>query len=299
MSVFRKILQGLVIVSALGFFCWTSARAEEPPVVADAAFKDSSSLIAETSDETAATPAAGAPQSSANSPATPPADETHDNQWHYLAMAYLWVPQIHGTTGVRGFDTNVHVTASDLFSNFRGGILGVFTPSFNRFSAPIDFMWMRIRPSTQIPFDPSYSLRATINMSIATPKVAYLILNNPKIKIYGTMGPRIWHEGTTLTLVPTVEGHSAYQGVTWTDFVAGGRFAAPLGPKLSVDVGGDAGEGAATLDYQVFGFVNYQLKPKLSMQAGWRYLTVHYGNNGNVFNSTIQGVAFGATYKFK
>jgi hypothetical protein len=45
--------------------------------------------------------------------------------------------------------------------------------------------------------------------------------------------------------------------------------------------------------------VNYQVKPKLVLQGGWRYLTAHYGNNGTVFNGTIQGILIGATYKFK
>jgi opacity protein-like surface antigen len=73
----------------------------------------------------------------------------------------------------------------------------------------------------------------------------------------------------------------------------------PLGAKASVDVLGDAGEGGATLDYQVGGLLNYQVKPKWTLQGGWRYLTVHYGNNGNIFNSSIQGILIGATYKFK
>src|SRR5271163_4103972 len=167
MSISRKILQGLVIVSAFCVFCWAPARAEEQPAVASDAPLTSSASIAAVPRAEVSGAGDAAPQSSTNSTAAAPVDETHDNQWHYNAMAYLWVPQIHGTTGVRGFDTNVHVTASDLFSNFRGGILGAFIPSYNRFSAPIDFMWMRIRPSTQIPYDPNYSLRATINISIA------------------------------------------------------------------------------------------------------------------------------------
>ena len=73
----------------------------------------------------------------------------------------------------------------------------------------------------------------------------------------------------------------------------------PLSSKASVDVLGDAGEGGATLDYQVGGLLNYQVKPKWTLQGGWRYLTVHYGNNGNIFNSSIQGILIGATYKFK
>ena len=36
-----------------------------------------------------------------------------------------------------------------------------------------------------------------------------------------------------------------------------------------------------------------------TLQGGWRYLTVHYGNNGTLLNASIQGIVIGATYKFK
>lgn len=238
-------------------------------------------------------------QTSSDTSFTSSNGELSDNQWHYYATGYIWIPGIHGTVGVRGFDTSVHLSAGDIFSNFKGGLLGVFTPTYNRFSAPVDYMWMRLKPTQNIPFAPNYSVQSTLNFSIVTPKVAYLMVNKPKFKIYGTMGPRIWHLGTTLNVQPTILDSSLYKGSTWTDFVAGSRFSAPLGSKASVDVLGDAGEGSATLDYQVAGFLNYQVKPKLALQGGWRYLTVHYGNNGSVLNSTIQGVLFGATYKFK
>jgi hypothetical protein len=229
-------------------------------------------------------------------------DELSDNTWHYYATGYLWVPAIHGTVGIRGFDTSIHVSSGEIFSNFKGGLLGVFTPTYNRWSFPVDYIWMRLQDSKAIPFMPiesgtGYSIQATLNQSIVTPKVNYLMLNNPKFKIYGTGGARIWHVGTTLDLVPT--SASYYKGVTWADFVLGARFSVPLGTKASVDVLGDAGQGGATLDYQVGGIVSYQVKPKISLQAGWRYLTEHYGNNGNVMNTTTQGVLFGATYKFK
>jgi len=102
---------------------------------------------------------------------------------------------------------------------------------------------MRLKDSRAIPFAPNYSVQALLNMSIATPKVSYLLLNNPKIKIYGTAGPRIWHVGTTLNLSPTILGRSLYSGPTWVDFVAGARFSLPLGSKASVDILGDGGEG--------------------------------------------------------
>jgi hypothetical protein len=239
--------------------------------------------------------------SSSPTPFASAGDETSDKKWHYYGTVYLWVPSMHGTVGIRGYDTNVHVTTGDIFSNFRGGFLGVFTPSYNRWSAPVDVLWMRLRSSKPVPSEafPGYSLRATLNESIITPKLNYLAVNNPKIKIYGTAGARIWHVGNTLSLVPVVTGTFPYKGVTWIDYVMGARFNVPLGTKASVDILGDAGEGGATLDYQLGGIVNLQVKPKLTAQVGWRYLTEHYGNFGTILNTTTQGVVFGVTYKFK
>jgi hypothetical protein len=226
-------------------------------------------------------------------------DETSDSKWHLYGTAYLWFPGIHGAVGVRGFDTGVHISAVDLASNLRFGIMGVVTPTYNRWSLPVDYFFVRLRDDKAVPFNPNYQVQAKMTASIVTPKVNYLLLKNPKLKIYATAGPRIWHEGTTLDLVPTIAGQNLYHAANWADFVAGGRFDVPLGPKGSIVVLGDAGGGGATLDYQLAGFVNYQVKPKLALQLGWRDLTVHYGNNGNLFNGTMQGIVFGLTYKFK
>jgi hypothetical protein len=232
-------------------------------------------------------------------------DELHDNKWHIYGMAYLWVPTMHGTVGVAGYDTNIHVSSGEIFSNFRGGFLGVFTPTYNRWSAPVDVLWMRLRSEKSVPYvpvdgsDTGYTVRATLNETIITPKLNYLAYDSPKFKVYGTAGARIWHIGTTLALIPSLYDNSPYKGVSWIDYVMGARFSVPLGKKASVDILGDGGEGGATLDYQVGGILNYQLKPKLTSQIGWRYLTEHYGNNGNILNTTTQGIVFGATYKFK
>ncbi len=249
--------------------------------------------------EEAAIPAGVAAQGVQTPSATAPIDETSDSKWHLYGTGYIWFPGIHGTIGVRGFETGVHVSAVDLVSNFRFGIMGAVTPSYNRWSLPVDYFFVRLKDDKAISFAPAYSVQAKITESIITPKVNYLMLNKPRIKVYGTGGPRIWHEGTTLSLVPTVQARNPYQSVNWVDFVLGGRFDAPLTSKASIVVLGDAGEGGATLDYQIAGYVNYQAKPKLTLQLGWRELTVHYGNDGNLFNGTMQGIIFGATYKFK
>src|SRR5271155_876131 len=146
MSISRKLL---VFTLALGLFCRAAARAEDKPTVANAApaassasnsatAADESATLANLSESSAMTASLASPQTTATTTtAGSPSsfgssdNELHDNQWHIYGTAYLWVPSMHGSIGVRGYDTNLRVTTGDIFSNFRGGFLGVFTPTYN------------------------------------------------------------------------------------------------------------------------------------------------------------------------
>ena len=210
-------LHGKTVLFALA---WSLAATLCVPAVA----QQSADIVS--SEQTGSAPApqkTNAAQTSSGSSIASSDTDLTDNKWHVYSTGYLWIPGVHGTVGVRGFEASMHVTAGEIFSNFRGGFVGVFIPSYNRFSAPIDIMWMRLKDSKAIPFAPAYSVQALLNQAIITPKVSYLLVNNPKMKIYGTAGPRIWHVGTTLNLSPTILGRSLYNGTTWVDFVMGGQ----------------------------------------------------------------------------
>jgi hypothetical protein len=76
----------------------------------------------------------------------------------------------------------------------------------------------------------------------------------------------------------------------------------PLSPKLSVFMTGDGGGWGAgsQIEYQVAGVLGYKIKPKMALQAGYRYLYVDYaagGNAGAVVKTALSGVVFGLTYE--
>jgi hypothetical protein len=59
--------------------------------------------------------------------------------------------------------------------------------------------------------------------------------------------------------------------------------------------------GAANLDYQVAGLLGWNLK-KLSLQGGWRYMSVNYRPCGGVrfvYDMATSGLIFGATIPLK
>jgi hypothetical protein len=63
---------------------------------------------------------------------------------------------------------------------------------------------------------------------------------------------------------------------------------------------GDAGAGGANLDYQVLGALGYKLKPRIILQAGWRYLDVNYRPRSTfVYDTVTSGLILGATLNLK
>lgn len=254
-------------------------------------------------DASAGPQAGSSPQASASS-APGLIDDTSDSKWHFYSVSYLYLPGVHGTFGVRGYDAGVKASIWDLLSKARFGIMGAFVPAYNRWSMPADFIWLRLKDDKALAFNPAYSIQAKATVSIFTPKVNYLVVRSPKAKVYGTAGLRYWYIGNTLTLnppPPVLPSNSVHQSASWVDVVAGARFNIPLAKKVSIDILGDAGGGGASLDYQAASFLNYQWKPKIVLQGGWRYMTIHYQGSSKqfLFNATLNGVILGATYRFR
>jgi hypothetical protein len=64
-------------------------------------------------------------------------------------------------------------------------------------------------------------------------------------------------------------------------------------------IAGDAGGGGANSDYHLVGTLGYQIKPKIDLRVGWRYLAVNYRTSAFLYDVTASGVGLGATFRFK
>jgi hypothetical protein len=209
---------------------------------------------------------------------------------------------MHGTTGVRGYNTSVSASAGDLLSHFNIGLMAATEFRKNRFVVPVDMMWIRLSDDHGLPVNEvgvnSIDFRA--GQFLLTPEVGYRIVDKSNLTVDALVGLRYWHLGEKLTFSPTV-----FNGVStsenWVDAVGGSKIHILLSPKASIVIAGDAGGGGASPDYQVVGLVGFKVKQNTTLQAGWRYLDVHYRNNSNLFLYDIaaSGAVIGATFNFK
>jgi hypothetical protein len=107
------------------------------------------------------------------------------------------------------------------------------------------------------------------------------------VKSHLTFQPRI------LPLVD-VEGSK-----TWADPIVGARGIATLSPRTFFTGEFDAGGFGVSSDFtgQVFAGVGYQLKPRVALIGGFRYLRVVYVNEGFIFRTALSGITLGAKFK--
>src|SRR5215469_14638620 len=236
----------------------------------------------------------------ASSSTTKAAPDPDDDAWHFNVAPYVFIPGIHGTVGVFGHNASLHVTGSDVLSDFNGGLAGYFMARKNRFVLPVDFFWARVATTKGFPLNElgQDSLRALVSEVIFTPKAGYRVWDGEHFKFDVVGGVRYWHEGLKLT--PRPANITRSDSANWVDAVGGMDFYVPFNEKVWLTISGDVGAGQSTLDYQGLGLVNFQPKPLLGFFVGWRYVYVNYENLITLFNFNVaqSGPMFGLNFQF-
>jgi hypothetical protein len=246
-----------------------------------------------------------AESTSAATPASPQVGEP-TSDWHFAVSPYLWFPGVHGTIGALGRDVSVHATPGDLLSNFRFGLMGAFEARYKRIVVPLDLMWIRLEDDKALPFPNLMATKAKLTGSelLLTPKIGYRLLDEKRIKIDALTGFRYWHFSENLKFVPSNLNLNFSGSQNLVDPLVGGRVQLGLTPKIEANILGDVGGWGtgSQLEYQVAGVLGYKIKPKWTLQAGYRYLNIDYRNSnhgGTVVYLITNGVIFGATIDLK
>jgi hypothetical protein len=238
-------------------------------------------------------------------PAKAPAPATDDEGWHFNVTPYLWFAGAHGTVGARGRDASMHASPGDLLSHLDIGVVGAAEVRRNRFLLNGDLLWIRISDSKALPFPALAAVSADVRVGelVWTSKAGYRVIDHKKFKADANVGVRYWHLGQRLNFNPSLLGLNLTASQQWADIIVGGRIQLPVGKKSVIEAGGDVGGWNATakLDYQFAALLGYNVCPKWTLLAGYRYLFVDYTNSsrGAVFSVVTSGAIIGAAYHFK
>jgi hypothetical protein len=227
-----------------------------------------------------------------------------DDGLHVSITPYIWFAGVSGTAGVFGHDAAVHASFGDIFNYLNIGAMGVIETHYNRVLMPVDFLWMKLSDEKGLPVNDLgvQSVKAKMTETMLAPKIGYRVVDGKRVKVDALFGIRYWHVSTDLTLEPSQGFGGLSDSANWVDAVAGGRIQVFLTPKAFAAVVGDAGGGSARSDYQVGGFLGYQVSRKCVLVAGYRYMSVNYRPNSNaqfVYDVNMPGLMLGVTINLK
>src|SRR5215469_9672349 len=284
MATFRSLVKkGIPIVITLGTTCFFQGpcRAQVVPLTQNAhetgkyesgiALPSSAAAQSDASEATIADP-------------PKPSSSGDDSDWHFDVSPYLWFPGVHGTIGALGRDVSVHATPGDLLSHFRFGLMGFVEARRKWLVLPLDLTWVRLGDSKALPFPILGVTNADLKGGefILTPKVGVRVLNQERIKIDALTGLRYWHFYESLHFVPSNLNLNFSKSQDWVDPLVGGKITGVPTPKVVLAIFGDVGGWGtgSQLEYQFGGVLGYKIKPKWTLQAGYRHLFVDYRNAG-------------------
>lgn len=226
--------------------------------------------------------------------------------WNIDATLYLWFPGTHGNANALGYNLGFKASAADLLSHFRFGIMGMGDMRYKRLILTSDILFLTLSgdntKTLRLPSQPQIASEFVFREVIFTQKVGFRLIDSEKIHVDGLTGIRFWHMGQTLTLTPTLPNSGdIYGSRNWVDPLVGARIQVPLSPKMMFTFGGDVGGWGAgsQLDYQIGGGLAYKIKPRLALEAGWRYLYLDYAQNNNSTQLTFNGPVMALTYSFQ
>jgi len=229
----------------------------------------------------------------------PPATASPDD-WQISVTPYVFLPRLKGTIGIVGETAEVNASFSDIFRNLDFAAMGTFEARKRNWVVLVDGMYMSLS-GTKVTPSPFFSdIDVEVKQTIITPQVGYRAVNTERGSIDLLAGARIWHVKSHLTFQPLIRPLVDVEGSrNWADPIVGARGTATLSPRTFVLGEFDAGGFGVGSDFtgQVFGGVGFQLKPRVALIGGYRYLRVDYVNEGFIYRTSLSGITLGARFK--
>lgn len=224
-------------------------------------------------------------------------------KWEFSITPYLFTAGLNGTVGARGRSVDVDASFGDIFERLDFGLMGTFEARKGNWGLLLDTMYISLSNETTTRGILFSGVNSESKLFIIDPEMTYRAFANDKgASIDLLAGVRIWHLKNELTflpglLAPLVE---VSESKNWADPVVGARGVIALSPRLFLNGKFDLGGFGVGSDFtgQAYGGAGINVKPRVALIGGYRYLYVDYKSDGFLFKTAMKGLVFGATFKF-
>lgn len=202
--------------------------------------------------------------------ALPAGAQPADDGWRFTVAPYVLGASMSGTSGVRGLEAEVDLSASDIFSNLQMGFNGYFGVEKGDWGFGVDVIYMALGASTDyVNVDPTQAAFTFLATRRLTPTLDV------------TAGARwnlIQSQVESKSNSPVLPGTTFEDTYQWVDPVVGIVWRQPIGQRwvlaMPANLGGFGISSKIAVD--VFPNVQYQLLEYAWLGVGWRVLYVDY-----------------------
>jgi opacity protein-like surface antigen len=226
------------------------------------------------------------------------AQQPASDAWQVTVTTYLMGAAISGTTGVRGVEAQVDLSASDVFSNLEFGAMGIVAARKGNWGIGTDVIFMALgatadRPAADVDFNQTafavYGLRRLNAVAEATFGV----------RVNGLDGGLTFKEQS---VVPA--GTELSQSKWWVDPIVGLRLHTNSARRVNATLYGEIGGFGlgSDLAWQIFPVVDVRVTERMSLDLGYRWLSMNYttgdGFDQFTWDTLTQGPVVGFKFQF-
>jgi hypothetical protein len=225
---------------------------------------------------------------------------TSSEGWEFAVTPYVFFAALKGEVGVQRQTALVDARFPDIFRNLDFALMGTFEARKGNWLILTDAMYMSLSGKRVTPSPFFSDIDVKVKETIIDPEVGYRVVRRERGSIDLLAGVRIWHVKPHLTFQPRILPLvDVEESKNWADPVIGARGMANLSPRVFVTGKFDVGGFGVGSDFtgQAFGGAGFQLKPKIALIGGYRYLRADYVNEGFVFKTSMNGIVLGAKFK--
>ena len=216
-----------------------------------------------------------------------------DDDWHFVLVPYFWFAGIDGNVTVRDrIEVPVEKSFSDVISDFDIGLLGHVEGRKRRLGFAFDVMYLNLGAPVAAAAPVLGAVSADVRLLVTEGLGFYRVVNgggtdNPS-HLDLLVGAR--YVGTSARLRSDVL-ESGKQDLHWVDAVAGLRFRARLGSRVSLLGRGDVAGFGSDFTWNLEGDLAIHLSQRWALGAGWRHFDIDY-DEGEGSDRKVFGVAF-------
>lgn len=226
---------------------------------------------------------------------------TSPEEWEFSVAPYIFFSGLNGTIGVQRQTALVNARFPDIFRNLDFAMMGTFEARKGNWMILTDAMYMSLSGKRITPSPFFSDIDVEVKETIIDPEIGYRVVRRERGTIDLLAGVRIWHVKPHLTFQPRILPLvDVEESKNWADPVIGVRGIGNLSQRVFVTGKFDVGGFGVGSDFtgQAFGGAGFQVKPRIALIGGYRYLRADYvSDEGFVFKTTMSGILLGAKFK--